>query len=244
MKRLIAIAAFLILLPGAAAAQEAYCVDDATDLIGAYRADLSTIPCKAGETGVELSTIQAATSETIYQGGTWKNGAYTLPVSQQEPTTTGGLMRKACRSTDRALLELAREIRSEWSRAYPGAVWKPAAGTVLQIRKGVRGVALTTDNADWTSALRLAFLNLSADGAGDWRKADDVLTPFFAAWKLGTPLTVPPGRRLVWINPATGAAITSMTDILAGADDANMVADATDQSVWRRAGGWCAEITG
>ncbi len=242
MKRLLAIAAFLLLLPGAAAAQEAFCVDNSTNIVGAYRVDLATLPCPAGTTGVTQAAIRAVYDGPLYQGGTWDGTAYTLPAYKQPPSTPAGHMRAACRQTDRALVELIREIRDKWTRAYPADVWKPAIGTIIGVRKGVRGVALQTGNAAWTSALRLALLNLSDDGAGTWAKADDVLTPFFAAWKLGTPLTVPPGRRLVWINPSTGAAITDMTVILEGDEDANMVADATDQSVWRRPGGWCEEI--
>ena len=240
MRNLLAALAVLMALPSAAAAQEAYCVDDATDVVGSYRADLKSLPCPVGTTGVTKADIEAVYSGPLYQGGTWTAGAYTLPASKQPPTTPVGFMREACRETDRALFELAREIRERWSIAFPPAVINPAAGTVLQVRKGVRGVALQTNNADWTQARRLTFVQRSGDGG----MAADILAPFARAWGAGNPLSLSPGLRLVWVDPATGAAVTDIAVILAGADEADMAPDAAEQSSWRRPGAWCREIAG
>ena len=219
--------------------------DNPTRVVGAYRADLDTLPCPAGSTGVTQAAIRAVYAGAIYQGGKWDGTAYTLPASQQPPTTIPGMMRKACRETDEKLLGMIREIRGEWRRAYPAAVWGPAIGSLIQIRKGVRGIALQTVNPLWTPTVRLDFIRASADAGGTMGKAEDVLTEFFNAWEAGTPLTVPQGRRLVWANPSTAAAIGSFADDVFDPDanyDVAMVADATDQSVWSRAGAWCREI--
>ena len=231
-----------------AAAQEAFCVDDADDKIGSYRIDLAKLPCPAGTTGVTLATIRASYSGELNQGGTWNaaTSTYTPPAYLQPPTTTAGIMAQACRATDRAILALIREIRDRWSKAFPPIVTDAAIAALVQIRRGVRGVALQTNNADWTQARRLAFLRGSDNGDGIWTKVDDVLTPFVNAWELGTPLAIPAGRRLVWVHPETGAGFADFGAILGNFGDhsAGMVAAPADPNIWRKPGAWCSEIAG
>ena len=225
-----------------AAAQEAYCVD-ATGTITAYAAQAQW--CQAGTTAVPLATIKAACGDCdIYQGGTWDGTTYTLPASKQPPTTDVGRMEVACREVDESLLGNMREIRNVWSRAYPAAVTNPAITLLLQVRKGIRGVALQTSVPAWTLPIRLAFVQ---GALGAFGKVEDVLTPFASAWESGGPIPqAPAGRRLVFVIPLTGEQLLTLDAIFLADNnqDARMVADATEQSIWRQAGAWCREITG
>ena len=257
MKRLLALAAFLFLMPGMAGAQDGLCISDAdgnltttdTGEVDGYTADNEKAPCPDQFTFVPLSVLEAAAPDFdgSWTAGVWNGTNFRPHVTQlpYERQTATVQMQRDCRLTERRIVAMLRTIRDDWSRVFPAGVIKPAIAMLVQIRKGIRGVVLQTNNAEWTQARRHAFLRKSGDADGDKAKAEDVLTRFVNSWETGLTLTVG-ARRMVWVDPVTGAALTTVETLISSRanHESDMFAEATDPTIWTRVGGWCAAITG
>ena len=261
MRMLLAALAVLILLPGAAAAQMAWCVNDTGGVLeyptpnaADTTSDVPVVACEAGTTAVLRSVLETAAGDIpLMVGATWdaaesKYTAADAYIAPPDTSTVVGQMQAACFAGEAKLVDITDMISAYWSQAFPPEVTDPAIEMLIQIRKGGRGIGLQTANADWTQADRLEFLQNYGDAGGAMSKPEDVLTEFVNQYELGTDtIPEPPqGRRLVWINPETGAAITTTVEIFGSNQnhDADMVADASDQAIWLRPGAWCAEISG
>ena len=203
----IALLAIMVCAAGIALAQEAYCVDDTDDKVGAYRADLAKVACPTGTTGVELATIAAAYDGDIIQGGTWDGTTYTAPASELPPATDVGRLQAAARMIYEALLEWSEGL-ADVSANYPQAWVSLGHDLLTYAHRGVRGVMMSSE---WTVAQRETFATQMAAGAADVKSPHEFFIAMEQSGEVGEDDIVDPNdrddKRVLWVNPDTGSRV-------------------------------------
>ena len=213
------LAAFLILaFAGTAHAQTpTYFVNDTTNVIEGYTED-SRVAAPAGTTAVLVSTIKAATTGKILQGGTWDGTAYAPPAGILDPNSV---------ATRR--LEIARLIAENWLPfVTPALTDEDMLKITTQLNALMRAITIDSNmSSDTNYATLLSEAEVS--GGSFLRYAGNQWTGAGGYYSMDLPHSFPGvgAWRLFTIHEAINAG-TATDGATAGAPQAGIVVDRSD----------------